>query len=87
MSRSTTISERVLVLCQLADWWRRRRHSRTAMDERNCCGLVSEGMARETGVSNPERRVLAGKWPDSAGRLNRQMEQLMCQASLRRDLR
>jgi len=60
----TTISERVPVLRQLVYWWRGRRHSRRATDERNCCGLVSvERVARDVGVSTPERHVLAGKWP------------------------
>lgn len=70
MSHSTTISKRVPVLGHLTRWWEAWRHTRWAANARNCRGPVAvECVARDIGVGAPEH-VQAGKWPDSAGRLN-----------------
>jgi hypothetical protein len=55
-------------------WWRNWTAARANVANLDCCGAEqTERIARDVGVSAPELRALAGKWPDSADLLNRRL--------------
>ncbi len=48
-------------------WWRNWTTSYTNLAALSCCGAdETEHIARDIGVSTPELRALAGRWPRSA---------------------
>lgn len=61
----------------VARWWRNWTAARANVANLDCCGAdQAERIARDVGVSAPELRALAGKWPDSADLLNRRLTAL-----------
>jgi hypothetical protein len=61
----------------VARWWRGWKAARADMASLDRCGAdETERMAHDIGVSVPELRALAGKWPDSADLLNRRLAAL-----------
>jgi hypothetical protein len=58
----------------VARWWRGWKAARADVASLDRCGAdETERMAHDIGVSAPELRALAGKWPDSADLLNRRL--------------
>jgi hypothetical protein len=61
----------------VARWWRNWTTARANVANLDYCGAEqTERIARDLGVSTPELRALAGKWPDSADLLNRRLDVL-----------
>jgi hypothetical protein len=61
----------------VARWWRNWKVARANVERLDCCGAAEmERMAHDVGVSTPELRALAGKWPDAAEPLNRRLAAL-----------
>jgi hypothetical protein len=61
----------------VARWWRSWTTARANMANLDYCGAEqTDRIARDLGVSEPELRALAGKWPDSADLLNRRLAAL-----------
>ena len=61
-------------LSLLARWWRNWKARDAAVGELECCGRGETArIAQDVGVSVSELRTLAGRWPDSAGLLERRM--------------
>ena len=61
----------------VAHWWREWKAARANMASLDRCGAdETERMAHDIGVSVPELRALAGKWPDTADLLNRRLAAL-----------
>lgn len=61
----------------VARWWRNWTTARANVANLDCCGTEqTERIAHDLGVSAPELRTLAGKWPDSADLLNRRLAAL-----------
>jgi hypothetical protein len=61
----------------MARWWRTWRVTRANERRLDCCGSAEvEHIANDVGVSVPELRALAGKWPDAAEPLNRRLAAL-----------
>jgi len=57
-----------------ARWWKNWKARDTAVSELRCCDRAEETrIAQDVGVSVSELRTLAGRWPDSAGLLERRM--------------
>lgn len=55
----------------ITDWWRNRKGRHATIDKLNRSGEdETTHIARDVGVSPPELRILAGKWPDSADLLS-----------------
>jgi hypothetical protein len=55
----------------VAQWWRNWTAARANVASLHCCGADETArMAHDLGVTTPELRALAGKWPDSADLLN-----------------
>jgi hypothetical protein len=58
-------------------WWRNWRVTLANGLRLDCCGSAEvERIANDVGVSVPELRALAGKWPDAAEPLNRRLAAL-----------
>jgi hypothetical protein len=54
----------------LARWWSNWRTARRNVAALDCCGSEeAERIAHDVGVTAPELRTLAGKWPDSTNLL------------------
>lgn len=61
----------------VARWWRNWTAARANVANLDCCGAdQTERIAHDVGVSAPELRALAGKWPDAADLLNRRLAAL-----------
>jgi len=57
-----------------ARWWKNWKARDAAVSELRCCDRAEETrIAQDVGVSVSELRTLAGRWPDSAGLLERRM--------------
>ena len=64
-------------LNSVAQWWRNWSTTRSNLAALDCCGTEETGrIAHDVGVSVPQLRALAGKWPDSADLLNRRLAEL-----------
>ena len=58
-------------------WWRNWKRQRAAIDELASCGSDELArVARDVGLTSPELRTLAGKWPDSASLLPLRIDSL-----------
>jgi hypothetical protein len=57
-------------------WWRRWRRRAASLTELELLSTESERVARDSGVSVGDLRVLAGKWPDAADLAERRMATL-----------
>jgi hypothetical protein len=61
----------------LARWWHNWKVTHANAQRLDCCGSAEvEHIANDVGVSVPELRALAGKWPDAAEPLNRRLAAL-----------
>lgn len=61
----------------VARWWHNWTFARSNIGRLDCCGAIEvERIAHDVGVSSPELRSLAGKWPDAAEPLNRRLAAL-----------
>ena len=61
----------------VARWWHNWKFARNNMGRLDCCGAIEVArIAHDVGVSTPELRALAGKWPDAAEPLNRRLAAL-----------
>lgn len=61
----------------IGSWWRNWRQQRAAVSEIDGLGEPELAhVAGDIGVNVPQLRVLAGRWPDSAGLLTRRLEAL-----------
>src|SRR5262245_20549248 len=61
----------------VAQWWRNWRTTRSTLMALDCCGAEETGrIAHDVGVSVPQLRALAGRWPDSADLLKRRLVEL-----------
>jgi hypothetical protein len=61
----------------MARWWRNWKVTRANGQRLDCCGSAEvERIANDVGVSVPELRALAGKWPNAAEPLNRRLAAL-----------
>jgi hypothetical protein len=61
----------------VAQWWRNWKITRGNLVALDCCGADETGrIAHDVGVSVPQLRALAGKWPDSADLLNRRLAEI-----------
>jgi hypothetical protein len=61
----------------VAEWWRNWKMTRRNVAALACCGAEETGrIAHDVGVSVPQLRALAGKWPDSADLLKRRLVEL-----------
>ena len=61
----------------VARWWRNWTAARANVANLDSCGAEqTDRIAHDLGVSAPELRALAGKWPDSADLLNRRLTTL-----------
>src|SRR5438552_1303756 len=64
-------------LSTVAQWWRNWSTTRSNLSALDCCGTGETGrIAHDVGVSVPQLRALAGKWPDAADLLNRRLAEL-----------
>src|SRR5262245_30406306 len=64
-------------LSVMAQWWRDWMAMRSNLAALACCGAEETGrIAHDLGVSVPQLRALAGKWPDSADLLKRRLVEL-----------
>jgi hypothetical protein len=69
-------------LAPVARWWRNWAATRASLESLRRCGPEeAERLARDLGISTPELRVLASKWPDAADLLNRRLAALMIDAA------
>ncbi len=60
-----------------ARWWRNWKITRASLQQLDRCGADEvERIAHDVGVSVPQLRALAGKWPDAAEPLNRRLAAL-----------
>jgi len=58
-------------------WWRNWSTTRSNLAALDCCGAEETGrIAHDVGVSVPQLRALAGKWPDAADLMNRRLTEL-----------
>ena len=71
----------------VAQWWRKWSTTRSNLAALDCCGTEETGrIAYDVGVSVPQLRALAGKWPDAADLLNRRLTELgLRSADIRRN--
>jgi hypothetical protein len=61
----------------VTQWWHNWKTTRTNLLALDCCGAEEAGrIAHDVGVSVPQLRALAGKWPDAADLLNRRLAEL-----------
>jgi hypothetical protein len=61
----------------VAQWWRNWTAARANVASLGYCGAdETDHIAHDLGVTAPELRALAGKWPDSADLLNRRLAAL-----------
>jgi hypothetical protein len=61
----------------VAEWWHNWKAARANVASFACCGAEETGrIAHDIGVSVPQLRALAGKWPDSADLLKRRLVEL-----------
>jgi hypothetical protein len=61
----------------MVNWWRNWRATQSNLAALACCGAEETGrIAHDLGVSVPQLRALAGKWPDSADLLKRRLVEL-----------
>ena len=61
----------------IARWWRDWTARRAAVEDLDCCGAEqTELIARDVGISVPELRALAGRWPESTNLLSRRLAAL-----------
>ena len=64
-------------LSVMADWWRGWKATRGNLAALAYCGAEETGrIAYDIGVSVPQLRALAGKWPDAADLLQRRLVEL-----------
>src|SRR5579871_2997964 len=61
---------------RIAAWWRRWRPGATGLGDLEGVPSEMERVARETGVSVGDLRVLAGKWPAAGHLVHERMEAL-----------
>jgi hypothetical protein len=61
----------------LAKWWRKWTGARANVMSLDRCGAEeTERIAQDVGLTAPQLRALAGKWPDSADLLNARLAAL-----------
>jgi hypothetical protein len=73
----THASEYRSIVGRVGGWWKKWRERNTALAElAQCGGAEMEHIARDTGLSIGDLRVLAGRWPDSADLLSRRLAAL-----------
>ena len=61
----------------VARWWRSWTTARASVERLDFCGSTeTERIAHDVGVSVPELRALAGRWPDAANSLYRRLATL-----------
>jgi len=61
----------------VAERWRAWKGATAGVSELDCCGgEEAKHIARDIGVSAPELRALAGKWPSSTNLLSRRLAAL-----------
>jgi hypothetical protein len=74
------------ILNAVANWWRNWRAARANLASLDRCGADdAERIAHDLGVTAPELRALAGRWPDSADLLDRRLAALgLDRAEIRR---
>jgi hypothetical protein len=70
----------------IARWWRNWNTARATLANLDYCGAEeTKRMASDLGMTPPELRALAGKWPDGADRLNHRLAALhLDRAEIRR---
>jgi hypothetical protein len=62
----------------VTQWWHNWKTTRTNLLALDCCGAEEAGrIAHDVGVTVPQLRALAGKWPDAADLLNRRLAATM----------
>jgi hypothetical protein len=85
---TSSTDKRESLLGSLLREWRNRRPNRAGVAElANLANEDLRGAARDLGVTAPELRVLAGRWPNSADLLSRRMTALgLDKAELARSL-